>query len=78
MKLKIQLEGENEQMFKIMNEVEGNMQKIAEEAISSQEQHWKTAMAEIVANSKIEMKTLQDQLILQKRSVTELKVVIGE
>lgn len=75
MKLKIQLESENEQMFKLINDVEGNMQKIADEAIATQEQKWKTAMAEVVENSKIEVKTIQDQLAVQKRSVSEWKVL---
>ena len=76
MELKTTLEGENEQMFKLLTDVEGNMQNIADEAISSQEAQWKTAMAEIVENSKREIQNLQDQLIRQKSSMDEIKVVI--
>lgn len=75
MKLKIQLESENEQMFKLINDVEGNMQKIADEAIASQERKWKAAMAEVVENSKIEVKRIQDQLAIQKRSASEWRVL---
>ena len=73
-KLKIQLESENEQMYKLLNEVEVNMQKIAEEAVTAKEQQWKNAMNEIVDNSKIEIHNLQEQLLLQKRNIADLKV----
>ena len=72
--MKIQLESENEQMFKLLNDVEGNMQKIAEEAVTSHEQQWKAAMTDIMNNSKMELKATQDQLILQTRETEELKV----
>ena len=73
-KLKIQLESENEQMYRLLNEVEVNMQKIAEEAVTAKEQQWKNAMNEIVDNSRIEIHNLQEQLLLQKRNLAELKV----
>ena len=73
-KLKVQLESENEQMYKLLNEVEVNMQKIAEEAVDAKEQQWKNAMNEIVDNSKIEIHNLQEQILLHKRNLTDLKV----
>lgn len=76
MELKVTLEGENEQMFKLLTDVEGNMQKIADEAISSKEAQWKSALAEVVENSKREIQNLQDQLVRQKSSMEEIKVVL--
>ena len=61
-------------MYRLLNEVEVNMQKIAEEAVTAKEQQWKNAMNEIVDNSRIEIHNLQEQLLLQKRNLAELKV----
>lgn len=70
----MQLEAENEQMFHVLNEYDKSIPQIVEEAITSKETQWKTAMNEVVSNSQIELKSLQDQLILSKREIDSLHV----
>ena len=63
MRLKVQLESENEEMYRLLNDVEGSIQKIVEEVIRKQEKKWKEAMSEVIENSKLEIKGAHDQLI---------------
>lgn len=72
MKLKVQLEGENEEMFQLLNDVEGKIQQVAEEAIRKQEKRWKNAMSEVISNSKLEIKSAHDQLIVMKQEAEGL------
>ena len=70
----MQLEEENERMFQVLNEYDQTIPKIVDEAITHKETQWKTAMNEVVSNSQIELKSLQDQLILSKRQIDAVNV----
>ena len=72
MKLKVQLEGENEEMFQLLNDVEGKIQ-VAEEAIRKQEKKWKEAMSEVISNSKLEIRGAHDQLIVMRQEADGLR-----
>ena len=61
-------------MFQVLNEYDQTIPKIVDEAITHKETHWKTAMNEVVSNSQIELKSLQDQLILSKRQIDAVNV----
>lgn len=73
MKLKVQLEGENEEMFQLLNDVEGKIQQVAEEAIRKQEKKWKEAMSEVISNSKLEIRGAHDQLIVMRQEADGLR-----
>ena len=73
MKLKVQLEGENEEMFQLLNDVEGKIQQVAEEAIRKQEKKWKEAMSEVISNSKLEIRGARDQLIVMRQEADGLR-----
>lgn len=73
MKLKVQLEGENEEMFQLLNDVEGKIQQVAEEAIRKQEKKWKEAMSEVISNSKLEIRSAHDQLIVMRQEADGLR-----
>ena len=78
MKLKVQLESENEEMYRLLNDVEGSIQKIAEEVIRKQEKKWKEAMSEVIENSKLEIKGAHDQLIAMKQEHDRVRVLYEE
>ena len=63
-------------MFQVLNEYDQTIPKIVEEAITNKEAQWKTAMNEVVSNSQIELKSLQDQLILSKRQLDSVNVAL--
>ena len=61
-------------MFKVLNEYDQTIPNIVEEAISRKEQQWKSAMNEVISNSQIEIKSLQDQLLMKNRQMEESDV----
>ncbi|CBK22871.2 LOW QUALITY PROTEIN: uncharacterized protein [Blastocystis hominis] len=63
-------------MFQVLNEYDQTIPKIVEEAITNKEAQWKTAMNEVVSNSQIELKSLQDQLILSKRQLDSVNLAL--
>ena len=64
----MQLEEENERMFQVLNEYDQTIPKIVDEA------NCQKIVDAILRNSQIELKSLQDQLILSKRQIDAVNV----
>lgn len=64
-------------MFQVLNEYDKTIPQIVDEALSQKEAQWKAALNEVVSNSQLELKSLQDQLLLSQRQLDAANVPLS-
>ena len=65
-------------MFHLLEEVEGKLRKVAEEAAKSQENRWRQLVGDVVDQSQLEVKRLQELLAQKQRQMDSVQVGVSE
>ena len=65
-------------MFRLLEEVEGKLRTVAEEAAKSQENHWRRLVGDAIDRGQLEVKRLQELLVQKQRQIDSVQVGVSE
>ena len=65
-------------MFRLLEEVEGKLRTVAEEAAKSQENRWRRLVGDAVDRGQLEVKRLQELLAQKQREIDSVQVGVLE
>ena len=65
-------------MFRLLEEVEGKLRTVAEEAAKSQENRWRRLVGDAIDRGQLEVKRLQELLVQKQRQIDSVQVGVSE
>ena len=65
-------------MFRLLEEVEGKLHTVAEEAAKSQENRWRRLVGDAIDRGQLEVKRLQELLAQKQRQIDSVQVGVSE
>ena len=65
-------------MFRLLEEVEGKLCTVAEEAAKSQENRWRRLVGDAIDRGQLEVKRLQELLVQKQRQIDSVQVGVSE
>lgn len=65
-------------MFRLLEEVEGKLRTVAEEAAKSQENRWRRLVGDAIDRGQLEVKRLQELLAQKQRQIDSVQVGVSE
>ena len=65
-------------MFLLLEEVEGKLRTVAEEAAKSQENRWRRLVGDAIDRGQLEVKRLQELLAQKQRQIDSVQVGVSE
>lgn len=65
-------------MFRLLEEVEGKLRTVAEEAAKSQENRWRRLVGDAIDRGQLEVKRLQELLVQKQRQIDSAQVGVSE
>ena len=65
-------------MFRLLEEEEGKLRTVAEEAAKSQENRWRRLVGDAIDRGQLEVKRLQELLAQKQRQIDSVQVGVSE